>query len=151
MNTTELNGTEYTLTEGEGGKITLTPIKITLTPLKKQPIKWTPEAGDVWEDNRFGEAFLIGDKESICLDSECGPSGPGGCSVAPFDWKHDTYKGKFNEVYVKISDVREALSHKDVDGQNMLDCLIQRYKSKVQVYGSGESFKALRKLNIITD
>ena len=76
MNTTELNGTEYKLTEGEGGKITLTPII-------KQPEKRTPEAGDVWEDNRFGEAYLIGDEESICLD---GRDNPGG--VDPFVFIH---------------------------------------------------------------
>ena len=140
MKTTELNGTEYKLTEGEGGKITL-------TPLNKQPEKRTPKAGDVWLENRFGEAFLIGDKESICLDSECGPSGPGGCSVAPFDWKHDTYLGKFDEVYVKISDIREALSHKDFHG----DSILNSTGCSVTVTGLEKSRKALRKLNIITD
>ncbi len=137
MNTTELNGTEYTLTEGEGGKITL-------TPLVTQPEQRTPEAGDVWEGEYEwgGETYLIGDDESICLNGE---GDPGGCSVSTSDFA--TYLGKHHEVYVKIADVREALSHKDIDGDGMLDYI----NTKNTIYGGDESFKALRKLNIITD
>jgi hypothetical protein len=47
-----------------------------------------------------------------------------------------TYLGKFDEVYVKISDVREALKHQVFCGINYL---------------SDTDFEALRKLNIITD
>ena len=139
MKTTELNGTEYKLTEGEGGKITL-------TPLKKQPEKRTPKSGDVWEDKEFGEAYLIGDEESICLD---GRDNPGG--VDPFNFIGDTYLGKHHEVYVNraefISDVREALSHKDFHG----DSILNSTGCSVTVTGLEKSRKALRKLNIITD
>ena len=135
MKTTELNGTEYKLTEIEGGKITL-------TPLKKQPEKRTPKSGDVWEDKEFGEAYLIGDEESICLD---GRDNPGG--VDPFVFIGDTYLGKFDEVYVKISDVRLALSHEDFHG----DSILNSTGCSVTVNGLEKSRKALRKLNIITD
>ena len=141
MNTTELNGTEYTLTEGEGGKITL-------TPLVKQPKQRTPEAGDVWEDEGFVK-FIARGGQVVDL-------GNGHISLKKYDQypthSSDTYLGKHHEVYVNraefISDVREALSHKDIFGNSVLN-----RRPEWAVYSSGldRTREELRKLNIITD
>jgi hypothetical protein len=141
MNTTKLNGTEYTLTEGEGGKIILTPII-------KQPEKREPEAGDVWQ-GFSGSDWLVGESRAT-LDAE-GIHHFGYHMHSRLNPCRATHLGKFDEVYVKIADVRAALSHKDVDGEDMLDYFNQEFKFEEQNYGAGESFKALRKLNIITD
>ena len=149
MNTTELNGTEYTLTEGEGGKITL-------TPLVTQPEQRTPKAGDVWRKGTgYRSNYLMCNASSdgilaSNLDSNA-VTHFGEASSNPLSGEEFTYLGKFDEVYVKISDVRDALSHKDIDGDDMLDYINQEFKSKAPIYGGDESFKALRKLNIITD
>ena len=144
MNTTELNGTEYTVTEGYSGKITLTPI-IT------QPEQRKPEAGDVWEGCQ-GAIWLInpdGIENAVISSGGAWYSGETNDNNESFVDHADagTYLGKHHEVYVKISDVREALSHKDIDGDGMLDYI----NTKNTIYGGDESFKALRKLNIITD
>jgi len=114
MNTTEINGNiKYTLAEGEGGKITLTPI-IT------QPEQRKPEAGDVWEHS--GTAWLVTDEGHWVtvgahmpknLGKNTGEFSPEGES----DFRN---LGKFPEVYVKISDVRYALSFKDDDGDSVI-------------------------------
>ena len=62
MNTTH-NGKEYTLTEGEGGKLTL-------TPLSKPEDTRTPEAGDVWAYSSEGIAILSSDGGNTQLVSE---------------------------------------------------------------------------------
>ena len=95
MKTTELNGTEYKLTEGEGGKITLTPII-------KQPEKRTPKAGDVWENSEGFVEFIARGGKGVDLIT-------GYISYKKYDQyathSSDTYLGKFDEVYVKIADV----------------------------------------------
>ena len=135
MNTTKLNGTEYTLTKGEGGKIML-------TPLNKQP-----EAGDVllcvdtyWLVTDDGEWVAVEDRDPNVIgtnSSECA----GGVAFKNL--------GKHHEVYVKISDVRAALSHRDGCG----DSILRSLSGIGWLGGSGldESRSALRKLNIITD
>ena len=119
-----------------------------LKQLANEPKQRTPEAGDVWEDNEGYGEFISRNGKGVDLIS-------GHISLKKYSQypthSSDTYLGKFDEVYVKISDVRAALSHKDVDGEDMLDCFNQGYHSKVQVYGACESLKALRQLNIITD
>mgnify|MGYP003656816522 CR=1 FL=1 len=134
MKTTELNGTEYKLTEGDGGKITL-------TPLNKQP-----EAGDVWDiDGHDLRPTLVTISGYSHLSN--------GVSYNSHD-AHDNllerkgvYLGKFDEVYAKISDIRAALSHKDFHGDSILNSTV----CSVTVTGLERSRKALRKLNIITD
>ena len=143
MKTTKLNGTEYKLTEGEGGKITL-------TPLIEQPEKREPEAGDVWQ-GFSGSDWLVGESKTTLLCDTEGTHQIGYHMHSRLNPTGATYLGKHSEVYVKIADVRAALSHKDVDGEDMFDYFNQEFKSEVQYYGAGESFKALRKLNIITD
>ena len=140
MNTTELNGTEYTLTEGEGGKIML-------TPLNKQPEKRAPEAGDVWK-GFSGSDWLVGESKATLLFDTEGTHDVGYHMHSPLNPTGATYLGKFNEVYVKIADVRDALSHKDIFGNSVLNG-----RPEWAVYSSGldRTRKALRKLNIITD
>tara|TARA_R110000744_G_scaffold206824_1_gene325455 strand:+ start:2667 stop:3077 length:411 start_codon:yes stop_codon:yes gene_type:complete len=135
MKTTEINGTEYKLTEGEGGKITL-------TPLIKQPEKRTPEAGDVWIA-AMGKTTVIDSRDGYTYIED-------GYHVTGLFANRDalkTYLGKFDEVYVKIADVRAALSHKDVDGDSILN-----YGTLGDVHRSGieKTRAALRKLNIFT-
>ena len=95
MNTTELNGTEYKLTEGEGGKITLTPLREIIE-------RRTPKAGDVWEDEEGFANFIARGGKGVDLIT-------GYISYKKYDQyathSSDTYLGKFDEVYVKIADV----------------------------------------------
>ena len=117
-----------------------------LKQLANEPEQRTPEAGDVWIA-AMGKTTVVDSRDGYTYIED-------GYRVTGLFANRDalkTYLGKFNEVYVKIADVRAALSHKDVDGEAMLDYFNQEFKSEVQNYGAGESFKALRKLNIITD
>ena len=117
-----------------------------LKQLANEPEQRTPEAGDVWIA-AMGKTTVVDSRDGYTYIED-------GYRVTGLFANRDalkTYLGKFNEVYVKISDVRAALSHKDVDGEDMFDYFNQEFKSEVQYYGAGESFKALRKLNIITD
>ena len=138
MNTTEINGKEYTLTEGEGGKLTL-------TPLIKEPEQRKPEAGDVWRRNDW--TYLIGeDLHGITM-------GDGLKTKTVFQkyYRADifTYLGKFDDVYVKKADIIEALSHEDSDG----DSIMSTPNSSGSVYCQAldKSREALRKLGIIAD
>ena len=118
MNTTEINGKEYTLTEGEGGKLTL-------TPLIKEPEQRKPEAGDVWRRNDW--TYLIGeDLHGITM-------GDGLKTKTVFQkyYRADifTYLGKFDDVFVrrdehvKKADIIEViLSIKDNQGETLMDC-----------------------------
>ena len=119
-----------------------------LKKLANEPEKREPEAGDVWQ-GFSGSDWLVGESRAT-LDAE-GTHHFGYHMHSRRNPCRATHLCKFNEVYVKIADVRAALSHKDVDGEAMLDYFNQEFKSEVQNYGAGESFKALRKLNIITD
>ena len=138
MKTTELNGTEYTLTEGEGGKITLTPLREIIE-------KRTPEAGDVYT-SAYASWLVCDDKSWVDLTLRFASNAMAG----EHDFGH-SYLGKFDEVYVNraefISDIREALSHKDFHG----DSILNSTGCSVTVTGLEKSRKALRKLNIITD
>jgi len=58
------------------------------------------------------------------------------------------YLGKFDEVFVKISDVRDALSIVDKDGDDTIG-LLQSFDCNQ--WGAAQTAEALRKLNIITD
>ena len=118
-----------------------------LKQLANEPEQRTPEAGDVWIA-AMGKTTVVDSRDGYTY-IEDGYRVTTGLFANRDALK--TYLGKFNEVYVKIADVRAALSHKDVDGEDMLDYFNQEFKSEVQNYGAGESFKALRKLNIITD
>ena len=145
MKTTELNGTEYKLTEGEGGKITLTPII-------KQPEKRTPEAGDVWEDSEGFVEFITENGKGVDLMS--GYISSKKYSQYPTH-SSDTCLGKHHEVYVNraefISDIREALSHKDRGGDSVLNRIDGDLNINIGRSGTLATGAALRKLNIITE
>jgi len=137
MKTTELNGTEYTLTEGEGGEITLTPII-------KQPDPRTPEPGDVWaltdwiyiiDEGRYGVTLEDGTRTSEPLTHREGG--------------RNTYLGKHRDVYAKISDIIDALSFKDHEGEDMFTFLMRG--SSDNNFGRKNTVEAFRKLNIIKD
>ena len=138
----EINGKQYTITEGEDGKLIFTPVR-------EEVKQRDPKEGDVWQDKY--DSYLIGENESISLGFG---RYPGGRSIDPSDFSGDTYKGKFHEVYVNraefISEVRAALSHEDNDGDSVLNRAVAE---NIYVHESGakKTFKALRKLNIITD
>ena len=110
----------------------------------REPNKREPQVGNMWESH--GDIYTID-------DAGHGVSAGGFRTFRRFDSyesflsNDDTYLGSFYDVYCKIADVREALSHKDIDGDGMLDYI----NTKNTIYGGDESFKALRKLNIITD
>jgi hypothetical protein len=89
-----------------------------------------PEAGDVWESNASGNTILFDENGTYTYMSglgmagcACDPRYP--CSFTAHNPRF-TYLGKFSEVYVKregtvaISDVIEALSHEDSDGDSIL-------------------------------
>lgn len=142
MNTTTLNNKEYTLTEGEGGKLTL-------TPLINEPEPRKPEAGDVWA-NKQETIMLKDDGRNLRLEGES--SGKAGtlehCEVAGFGY---TYLGKFSEVYVKISDVRDALSQSTAYGYDVISYLAADESSKICLTGKDMALEALRKLGIIAE
>jgi hypothetical protein len=120
-----------------------------LKQLANEPEQREPEAGDVWENHGGSMYILTNNNTNTLLNTKYAGSTNTYCHSKVAE--KGTHLGKFNDVYVKISDVRAALSHKDVDGEDMLDYFNQEFKSKVQNYGAGESFKSLCDLNIITD
>jgi hypothetical protein len=140
MNTTEINGKEYTLTEGEGGKLTL-------TPLIKEPEQRKPEAGDVWRRNDW--TYLIGeDLHGITM-------GDGLKTKTVFQkyYRADifTYLGKFDDVYVKKADIIEALSINEHCEYSVLDMIRESTPIFATFSASGKRkiVEALAKLGII--
>ena len=115
-----------------------------LEKLANKPEQRKHEAGDVWSDN--GENFT-------CDSLGHGVFKDGYRTLMPLGYlplyTNAAYLGKFHEVYVEISDVREALSYEDFIGNSVLDSL----NSEIFVgkTGSSKTLEALRKLNIITD
>jgi hypothetical protein len=106
-----------------------------------------PEAGDVWE-GLSGSDWLVGESKTTLLFDTQGTNQVGYHMHSHLNTSGATYLGKFNEVYVKISDVREALSHEDHSGDSVLNgCSVW----VVGHTGLEKTRKALRKLNIITD
>ena len=101
-----------------------------LKKLANEPKQRTPEAGDVWEDNEGYGEFISRNGQGVDLIS-------GHISLKKYSqyisYSSDTYLGKFDEVYVKISDVRAAVISYHHQGSTVM------------------STEALRKLNIITD
>ena len=88
-----------------------------------------PEEGDVWKVD--GLDFLVGDSQ-VATSLRCGYT-----LTCPLDkyFRSSTYTylGKFDEVYVKISDVRDALR-------------LRVYTTHCE---ASPDFEALRKLNIL--
>ena len=111
----------------------------------REPNKREPQVGNMWESH--GDIYTID-------DAGHGVSAGGFRTFRRFDSyesflsNDDTYLGSFYDVYCKISDVRDALSHKDSFGGCILSSLLNR---GLGVSGLEKSRKALRKLNIIAD
>ena len=148
MKTTELNGTEYKLTEGEGGKITLTPLREIIERRR-------PEGGDVWLENDGTNHIVVSSRHGLASAMFKDEEYKGDLYSSNFSFndlykpfeEDFTYLGKHHEVYVKIADIRAALSHKDVDGDSILN-----YGTLGDIHRSGleKTRAALRKLNIFT-
>jgi photosystem II stability/assembly factor-like uncharacterized protein len=68
-----------------------------------------------------------------------------------FELNNGKNLGKFDEVYVKISDVQEALSHADNAGDSVLSRVERDLDIFVGRSGRLATREALRKLNIIKD
>lgn len=117
-----------------------------LREIIKAPEQRTPEQGDVWQD-KF-DSYLVGENESISLGVG---DYPGGCSIDPSDFIGDACLGKFNGVYVKISDVREALGYTDNWGDSVLSTVSGGKGISLGGITTQKTREALRKLDIITD
>lgn len=156
MSTQEINGKTYTVNNVSDGTIIFTPVVEEVK--QRTPEERKPEHGDVWLEkdgtnhivvsSRHGlaSAMLENDAFEGCLYSSEFSNDP----YKPFD-RDFAYLGKFHEVYVKISDVRAALSHKD----NWGDSVLSTVSGGNGIYIGGtithKTRDALRKLNIITD
>ena len=144
MSTQEINGKTYTVNNVSDGTIIFTPVVEEVK--QRTPEERKPEHGDVWLEkdgtnhivvsSRHGlaSAMLENDAFEGCLYSSQFSNDP----YKPFEGDF-AYLGKFHEVYVKISDVRAALSHTDHDYLSLGPA------------GAHKTRDALRKLNIITD
>ena len=113
-----------------------------LREIIEAPERRKPEAGDVWS-LEGGSDVIVGYERFVHL-----PYG----TEARYPYAHDdilarggAYLGKFNEVYVKISDVRDALSIKDCDGDDVTTWIRMNNSS----FGRKSTLEALRNLNII--
>ncbi len=119
-----------------------------LRSLINQPEQRKPEAGDVWEGHS-GSPWLITDDapRGVCCSSALSGFSTGQTEPLGEIIRVGTYLGKFDEVYCKISDVREALSHEDDDGRSLIYLL----KNSVQMryFAKDKALPALQKLGII--
>ena len=117
-----------------------------LKQLANEPEKRSREGGDVllcgdayWLVTDDGEWVAVEDRDPNVIGTNSGEC-VGGVALKNL--------GKFNEVYVKISDVRDALSHKDSFG----GCILRSLPwCGLGVSCLEKTRSALRKLNIITD
>ena len=152
MNTQEINGKKYTITEGEGGKLIFTPV---VEEVKQRK----PKAGEVWSVANGKIIILVNLGDSVTFLSgsdifDCGEIyGPLSHDI-PLREGRGIRLGKFDEVYVNraefISDVRKALSHEDSWGDSILNSF-NKHDINVANRGTKKTREALRKLNIITD
>ena len=111
-----------------------------LKKLANEPETRKPEAGDVWEGESGSPWLIGGSKTTILFDTET--THGAGYQTSHFNAEPATYLGKFDEVYVKISDVRDALSVGGAGASFLAGSGFAAYD---------ESREALRKLNITTD
>ena len=102
----------------------------------------TPEAGDVWNYGG-GFTYTIG-RDGHGTELRYGIRTSGRFNL---DLTDCTYLGKFDEVFVKISDVREALSIEDENGFSVGSFLQDTDEPTNAVFIA--TCEALLKLNII--
>jgi len=103
-----------------------------LRSLINAPEERTPEAGDVWIQSGDDYPSILGSSGGYLYDPSLNCLE--GRTWRRCNLRDATYLGKFDEVYVKISDVREALKPQVFCGIDYLP---------------DTDFEALRKLNII--
>lgn len=77
----------------------------------EQPEQRTPEEGDVYR-GRDGTDFILFEDHYAAIEGKTISIVPmrNCCEDNPWNRGNYTYLGKFDEVFVKISDVRDALS-----------------------------------------
>jgi hypothetical protein len=86
-----------------------------------EPEQRTPETGDVWK-GFSGSTWLRGESKDTLLNDTEHTHGAGYEASFRLDHTSSTYLGKFDEVYVKASDVREVLSIQDEEGETLEEC-----------------------------
>lgn len=119
-----------------------------LKALANEPEQRTPEAGDVWRNIHDGVCYqlledaytVVGGPRVVRMKIDNSPWASGSY----------TYLGKFDGVYVKISDVREALNITDDRSRSVLRWISDsRFNPRNSTIIN--TSEALRKLKIITD
>lgn len=90
-----------------------------------EPEPREPETGDVYK-GLSGSTWLRGASKDTLLNDTERTHGTGYHARFRLDHTSSTYLGKFDEVYVKASDIREAikeaLSIKDEEGDTLGEC-----------------------------
>lgn len=88
----------------------------------EEPETREPESGDVYESPVDGIELVSWDMRSIGIDDKFYISGK---EINEYeDWEDSVYLGKFNEVYVKVEDVIEALKAEDSYGESVWKLLL---------------------------
>jgi hypothetical protein len=112
-------------------------------PDQRKPEPRKPEAGDVWQDRHNGASLIVLEEQKAFFTDLL--------TVCPYEGggiqKNLTYLGKFDEVYVKASDVLEALSIKDDHGDSFASWMsggCEPYREAIEATAD-----TLRELNII--
>ena len=122
-----------------------------LKQLANTPEQRTPEVGDVFQhgENTWMHTSQF---QMVATEVKEGSRSAGYTYSLDTDEYIGTYLGKFDEVYVKISDVRDALSIKDKYGDSVL---VTRFNDQTNIHidseCSSKTYEALRNLNIIND
>ena len=78
-----------------------------LKKLANEPKQRTPEVGDVWTNHEGNMYILSNNNNNTLLNTWY--SGTLNFCTTPMVAENGIYLGKFDEVYVKISDVRDAV------------------------------------------
>jgi hypothetical protein len=141
MSTQEINGKRYTVTVVDGGALICTPIGTPIVDVLKER---EPEAGDVWQFKAGQNVLLTDNNKNVVLKT-------GVCGF--YDHKvikrHYKFKGKHDDVYVKIADVRTALEVATKFGLNALNYLESGASGNMCLTTKDKTLDALRELNII--
>jgi len=136
MDTVEKNGKTYKATEREDGSILLEPICCS-----------TAKYGDVHIRNGCEIVICAGCEKSVVISRlGVGKIATSACNYAPIQPILNIFDFAEGE-YVKKQDVIDALSHKDEDGDTVVDLL----EGSGEQYGCNHSLRALRELGIIED
>lgn len=114
-----------------------------LRAIIEEPEQRTPEAGDVWSIPSCAWTYLIGEDLKGTLVNGGIRTDKSFADGWPHSQPEQVYLGKFHEVYVKKSDVRDALSIQDGRDDSFLDYGISGFNTSYDA-----SREALAKLGI---